>query len=134
APGPPQVRVRCDSDASPICQPAPARRQVAAADDARVVVPDVGGPGGAGVELVAIGGDNQRKFLRSGCDGDEAHRLRYSRQSKINSREDHMHFQRVTAFAIAVALAMPLSAFTERRTPQRTTSAQAVVDIMNIDR
>ena len=45
-----------------------------------------------------------------------------------------MHFQRVTAFAIAVALAMPLSAFTERRTPQRTTSAQAVVDIMNIDR
>src|SRR5207302_5667794 len=43
--------------ALPHCQPAAAGEKIAAADDARVVVPYMGRAGGAGVELIAIGGD-----------------------------------------------------------------------------
>jgi len=45
-----------------------------------------------------------------------------------------MHFQRVTAFAMAVALAAPLSAFHETRNPARTGIAAAVIAEMNRER
>ncbi len=45
-----------------------------------------------------------------------------------------MHFQRLTAFAVAIALAMPLSAFKETRIHPRTGMAEAVIAEMNHQR